>query len=655
MALYWIVRLSGVTCYDEKVLESSEITADGGYLYTAGMNGISEMAFCLDEQDPGGENYQYPDELYQSVGITVSSEDGERISQNLFIGQNLRPFAFTDRVKLEKEIRLEQGQRYLVEATVGGERTEALTVVLYGNGHSTLPMYLAVCAAVLLLLAMVFAFLAGRSEKHFILRFILLGLYFSFLSECVMVPLCVPDEPTHFMDVYSISNRITDRLGLESRISGSPEPLDVTGEGDSLNITESGLTRLRTNMDLQDTWNFWTDWSYGNVTGRVSDCRFQYRPWQLHNTRISYVIPAAALTAARFAHAPWQVILLAGRMANALLFILAAALSMRICPSFRYPAAAVALLPSVSFLASSFSYDVWNLAFVLLFFSVCMRCRESAEGVRFRDLAAMVVCLALFLPVKFIYFTLLGSVLLIPRRQWKDKRVVRGSAAVILAAAAFLAVTRGQEVLSYLTTGMMDTRGQAEGAQSYTVSYALQAPRHTAGLFFNTLCSGFDRNLVKCLDGEFFSNYLPDLLTAALLLPFTLLMALQEKPQEVGRRERAVSTVILLSGWFVTLAAMLFLFNNVSDDRDAVIEGLQGRYFLPYLLFLPMLLNSGRLSGLRDRILSRVGSAGTDGGTAGDVPDDPAGRLQRFLLCGVAVASTMILLAKFILLYEGRS
>lgn len=565
MVLYYAAGISGFRLNRSQVVE-----CESGSTFAAKLQEISGLQVSVDDQD-----YQFGD-----LRISLTDADGKTLLDQQISSAYCGRWSYGEKIDLLKTVSLQRGSTYTLSFESGGHPYDCVTVRLYEESISILPYYLVVCALLLFLeMLCLFAFLRGIRHRNLAVVSVMLILF----ALCMIVtpPLGIPDEPTHFSATYYVAGKLMGQ-GTEQ---GVP-------------IRETGAVRGPGGVQLQEGLNFFTD-TTGNETAPEGAA---YAVSASGVPSYCYLPGAVGVLLARLLHLPWQWIIVLGRLTNGMFAVLITLLAVRLLPSARYAILGYSMLPSCIWLYDSFSYDVWSLSLTMLFVVLILRLREQDRDVRLLDLVLPAVILVLFAPIKYVYVVLGLAVLLIPRRHWK-KRLVLPILGIFLAVAAAMLLLRGREFIGLLTTGQRDTRSNAyvNGLEAYTIGYVVRHPLNTLLVFLNTLITKTQSFADRMVSGELYTT-LPVLIMVCGIVLVGLIFACGMRGMHFRKRERAYAAVIFILGCAAVYAAFLFVYSGIPASGIGVIDGMQGRYFLPFLPMLFVVLHSDRMTQRLDRV-----------------------------------------------------
>jgi len=479
--------------------------------------------------------------------------------------------------------------------------------------------------------------------------YFLAGLFLGVLFILVMPGLSAPDEMSHYLTAYRLSSRMLGKADLEpvtglAAVRTEDYPLeDLSGvKTPAIPDDEEPAAEVLGNPVTYYTYRTIADWDLrypeqgGMVISGLADVR---------TTPVMYLPQAAGMALVRAFGGSALSLVFAARFLNLLAFLLLTSAAICRMPFGREILCGVGLLPMTLHLAASMSYDAGILGCSFLLCAEIFRFaygRAVGAFVRGRDLLLLCVLTAALSPCKMVYSCLVLLFLLIPAERFPAGR--RGAAQILVKIVCFcflLAVSAGSIaavnasiIRGYAAASQADasavgtvseTTGQAitEGAvvtgegevlrSGFTVSELVHRPF----FIFRMVCSTFSLQsgeMIGDMMGMRLGNLdpllgIPFFLALLFLLGLMLLSLKTETggsdPQtseagegahtgaspgaSPGAEERLWIAAVAVLVMLLTAGAMLVSWTS----RDSmIIEGLQGRYFLPVLpLFLLLLKN----------------------------------------------------------------
>ncbi len=428
------------------------------------------------------------------------------------------------------------------------------------------------------------------------------GLLLGILYLVVLPPLSAPDEVSHYISAYQLSSRM---LGQPSNSEDGRVLVrardwfaeDVYGDY-VVQETEPYLVKQAAEEDGRDgvvlgqvleekTYRAIHEGDYGGKPEEPEKMALSAYP-PVVTTPLAYVPQALGISLARLLNLNSMWLLWLGRLCNLLFFVGMTQLAMRRLPFGKEVLFGAALLPMTLNLASSFSYDVMILACMFLFTSECLYLAYGKDRVQIRDVLLLALLMAVAGPCKMVYGAMMGLCLLIPVKKFGGwGQWFLSAAAVAGAWAAAMLLVNGRVVVNYATAAEGVTYGMEEAGFSLTT--ILHRPMLTAQMFYNTLVHQTEEYHMTMI-GSRLGNLDPVLnvpYPAVLAMSLGLLLLALRKPGEQIFITGAARVWIVFVCAVCGAALMLSMLIAWTPQTSTVIQGVQGRYFLP---FLPALL-----------------------------------------------------------------
>lgn len=438
------------------------------------------------------------------------------------------------------------------------------------------------------------------------------GLALGILYLFVLPPLSAPDEISHYVSAYQLSSRMlgqpsNDRYG---RVLLRPQDAwveDLEGifeyeadEDGNLQIvpgSSDGSVKLGESLDESMYRTLWELGVSGQYMPQRAEVMEGARVSSLYppvvTTPLAYVPAAIGISAARIFKMTTVPLLYLGRFANLLFFVLMTWLAMRRLPFGKEVLAGVALLPMALHLSASFSYDVMIMGCMFLFTAVCLDLAYRKDKVSWADIVVLMVLMAVAGPCKMVYAAMMGLCLLIPVRKFGGwGRWALAALAVGGAWAVSMYLVNSQVIAVY--AGGTETYIQWAEEPGYSLTLLLHQPMRLLRMFYQTILwqaehyhltmiGAYLGNLDKVLDVPY-----------PVIVVFTvcLLELAFRKPGEnleMSKKQRVWVLVVCAGCAAATMGSMLIAWTPVSSK---VINGVQGRYFLPFLPVLLMALKN---------------------------------------------------------------
>ena len=445
----------------------------------------------------------------------------------------------------------------------------------------------------------------------------------------VFPAMSAPDEIAHFISAYKISNKM---LGKQATVKDGHVIIraqdlwieDVDGEytfdkgkseEEKVLIPEEGSHGKIISSKLEETsYKVF----YGKGDSRSNNIYISFsgqnyeKAQSLHapvNTIPSvYFLPATGITVARIMGLNSIYLVLFGRMANLILFILFGTLGIYFLPKFKEFIFLVSLLPTTIELAASYSYDAVMISSMIFFVSYVVFLAHEKKEFDIKDLVIVSLIAGLVLPCKMVYFPMLLMLFSIPLYKFKFRGKVDGkikkeniafflaSAVVVLLSWVFaMYLVNRSTVVGYSTSNTSSL--EWAGEESYTIGYLLHNKLKAVKLFYNTLLLQLEY-YHKTMFGAYLGHAddvvgIPYIGFLVLNIGIIFSVFGETKEKQLLVKERVLTGISIFFVIFLVLLSMLIAWTPISSE---FIEGVSGRYFIPVLLPLLMICRNNKIA-----------------------------------------------------------
>lgn len=445
----------------------------------------------------------------------------------------------------------------------------------------------------------------------------------------VFPAMSAPDEIAHFISAYKISNKM---LGKQATVKDGHVIIraqdlwieDVDGEytfdkskseEEKVLIPKEGSYGKIISSKLEET-SYKVFYGKGDSRSNNTYISFSGQNYEkaqsLHapvNTIPSvYFLPATGITVARIMGLNSIYLVLFGRMANLILFILFGTLGIYFLPKFKEFIFLVSLLPTTIELAASYSYDAVMISSMIFFVSYVFFLAHEKKEFDIKDLVIVSLIAGLVLPCKMVYFPMLLMLFSIPLYKFKFRGKVDGkikkeniafflaSAVVVLLSWVFaMYLVNRSTVVGYSTSNTSSL--EWAGEESYTIGYLLHNKLKAVKLFYNTLLLQLEY-YHKTMFGAYLGHAddvvgIPYIGFLVLNIGMIFSVFGEAKEKQLLIKERVLTGISIFFVIFLVLLSMLIAWTPISSE---FIEGVSGRYFIPVLLPLLMICRNNKIA-----------------------------------------------------------
>lgn len=420
-------------------------------------------------------------------------------------------------------------------------------------------------------------------------------LIFGFISNLVMVPGLVMDEPAHIATAYRYANVLL----------GKPYAVDAPADV-NLAWDHKGILTRKEDVEAMDLSAFHNP--SGSAYQAVQD-RFHwfcsdegtemvasYEARAVECGVMGYLFSSLGIVLGRILHLGTYPMLYLGRTMNLLFFTFCIYWSMRITPLKKWLFGLLALTPMAMQLVCSFSYDSPLIGMSFLTTAWLLHLAYQQSRLSWKDWLLTTLLAFCLIPCKFTFVPFL-PVFMIPSTKCggKGKKAMLIGLVVLCGLLGFLPqyaemITGYLSGANELASNSMNQRSQS----LYTIGWILHNPKPTIQILLHTIRQSFHFYWSNMLGGRL--AVFDSTIDWTLLLLCTLLLSCQRDPED--RIQISYKQRLLCLGGFAatvigTMLLMLFMWTPVNNE---VIEGVQGRYFLPALPMLFLFLGTNSIS-----------------------------------------------------------
>ena len=280
-----------------------------------------------------------------------------------------------------------------------------------------------------------------------------------------------------------------------------------------------------------------------------------------------------------------------GRLTNLLFFALCVYFAIKIAPHFKLLFFMVGIMPMALHQAASYSYDNYINAMSILLFAFFLRVMDKKGDIRFKDTIPLTIIGALLAPAKGIYISLLFIMFAIPAKRYVNmKQYWKSLLTMIFTALLVIALFHVKDFFSMSSS--ISTPGMNwEGGYNYTIADFLKKPMDMLKIYYlsirTLIWDWFEEAIGKIMSGR---TMLIDQWIISLYGVLLLISSFSHKGEKnLGTRERWVFAVTSFLPVLLLISVMLLVWTSNTHE---VVQGVQGRYFIPCIPLFFMSLNN---------------------------------------------------------------
>lgn len=524
------------------------------------LEGVYNITLLLKEKNEDTYMRILYDQDRVSAKMEKANLDGTKYNK-YFIGSG----ATLENVKIafsEAQLSLDKIQAIRINDNITFTKTPEFSVI------EILKLYLVVMA----IYAIIQTYIAIKKSKKDIGKekvFLVAALVIGAVFNIVILPLSRYDDHAHFWRIYEISSgNLVSKVTNEFPKSVKDLIIDEDGVYHINDITYSYMqekAKLKLNKDEKEPL------AVGLSSGASP---ISYLP-QLVGVTIGRVLQLNPLTIAYL-----------GRIANFIAYLIIMYWAIKLLPKDKWKNIfiIIALLPMTMNMAMSLSPDAMIISVSFLAISYMLHLKYKAENVGWKQAAIIGALCMLPTVCKTVYFPLVFLFFMIPKDKFKNKMTRWGYfAGIVVFCLGVYSVW--QRFLSSEVAAAIHTNATEQ------FFYAIADPMRTLMNLINTI-NTYISEFIFPMIGGWNTNHIVSVGFIVLLLIATFAIHKKaDKPEneevELERKDRIIMGLISIIVILLSFAGMYVLWTEATKN---VIDGVQGRYFLPILPLIMLAL-----------------------------------------------------------------
>ncbi len=412
-----------------------------------------------------------------------------------------------------------------------------------------------------------------KPEGMFFGLIIAVGILFFF----VFTPHSIPDEKYHFTSAYFLSNTI---LGVDDAEQGKL----LMREADTLDGYMNEDVSPKTYLSVyQDFFGKVEENNYVPVVGEKV-IAFQY----------FYLPGAVGITLGRLLHLSFYMMFYLGRLCSLLTFATFAYFAIKRMPFGKLLMGSIMLMPIVIQQIASYSYDCIILGLSFLTIAQMLHMFSSEETITWKDIIFVCILSALLAPAKGgSYLPLCFLILIVSNQKFKTPKIgwiVKGS---VLSSAILTFVINYKIVASQIVTSDHMVTWTSTPTSTFTITDIITSPKWFVKILLMSLIGNSDfyfNTLWGIYMGSFQQKVSLYFIVAIILFLLLGVIDMKEDKVQIALWKK-LFIIFLCCGVIVLVFTGMLI--GWTPNTSTIIEGVQGRYFLPILPLVLILFAKG--------------------------------------------------------------
>ena len=423
-----------------------------------------------------------------------------------------------------------------------------------------------------------FLLLKKKAKLEWVAAYCVFG--FGLVYLLILPAFSAPDEPDHYVSAYKLSNQMLFQ-----------EPTDEYGNV-LVRIGDYGDFEARPGRE-----------TYGKIYGSLFDFSnndatlvAQGGADDAGGGIMGHLPGAIGITVARLLKLNKSMLLMLGRFMGLLFYCFCIFWAVKKMPFGKMVLFVISMFPMTLEESSSFGYDLVVNGFVFFITAYILNLIYEKQKVSVKDIVLVSLIMFLFAPCKAIYIFVAGLWILIPKEKLQLGKMKKGHCKLITTSIVFFSTLLPNILVNLVkVSGISSNSGLVSwaGERGYGMGDVLQNIPYSIYVFVNTLIKNTEYYVNTLIGSRL--GWLEITISQFIVTGFLMILLLEffrEKEQYVIKvKERVCYGVIAALISLAVVAAMWLAWTPISYDT---IQGIQGRYFLPMLPLLYLMVANNK-------------------------------------------------------------
>ena len=488
--------------------------------------------------------------------------------------------------------------------TIGDEVTQGDLSVRFLSGSEEMELFYRIMIIWVITTFTLIILMLLLIKPRYEILFLCMGIAFGLTFWLIITPMSVPDETIHYEYSFQLSNYI---MRTKDHMVFNEEYQNYSAMAGHINVGasyERFIKKINKPLKL-----------------RENDVRMRFDIDESYT--ICFLPQALGITVARLLN--WNMLrtFYMGRLFNLIFYLICLYTAIKKTPVHKLLFGIIATLPIFMQQAASFSYDCYINGLTFVIIAYLMKWIHQEEPIGIKEFIPAFIANLMIAPIKVVYGLFSLMYWFIPEKNFGSrKRKILMTLIITFPAMFELIRLLGPLVIRIVrkifknafATSYAGNMLKAEtgiftdivkpfyvDGEVYTFSYVLSHPLEMFELFLRTvrysIKTWFYASIGRSLSGS--TLILPTWIVHS-VLAVLIASAIREEKQCESLLFKVVILLLCIFGGFMIVGGMLVSWTEVEqviieDYGGPIIQGIQGRYFSPFLPYLFLILHNPKL------------------------------------------------------------